>query len=188
MGYYDEISEGYEELHKEEQLKKVELIKTYLKVNISDKLLDVGCGTGLTTEPWKCKRYGVDPAPKLLEGARAQKEQKIKDFPISKSKDFEKIEYKLAPAENIPYPDNYFDVVISITAIQNFRNIGKGLKEIKRVGKDRFVLSFLKKSKKKEMIDKLIRKLFKVNDVIEEDKDLIYFCSLGETTETLVSF
>ena len=27
MTYYDEISEGYEELHKEEQLKKVELIK-----------------------------------------------------------------------------------------------------------------------------------------------------------------
>ena len=33
------------------------------------RLLDVGCGTGLTTEPWPCKRYGVDPAPKLLERA-----------------------------------------------------------------------------------------------------------------------
>ena len=160
MTYYDEISEGYEELHREEQLKKVELIKKHLKLKVSDKLLDVGCGTGLTTEPWKCKRYGIDPAPKLLEKARSK----------------DSIEYKLAPAENIPYDDNYFDVVISITAIQNFSDIPKGLSEIKRVGKGKFVLSFLKKSSKKEVIDNLIRKLFKVNDVIEEDKDLIYFC------------
>jgi len=160
MSYYDEISSGYEELHKEEQLKKVELIKEHLKVKSSDKLLDVGCGTGLTTECWDCKRYGVDPAPKLLERAKCKDE----------------IEYRLAPAEDIPYPDSYFDVVVSITAIQNFRDISKGLSEIKRVGKDRFVLSFLKRSSKREEIDKLIRKLFKVKEVVEEEKDFIYFC------------
>lgn len=160
MSYYDKISQGYEELHKEEQLKKVELIKKHLKLNPNDKLLDVGCGTGLTTELWKCKRYGVDPAPKLL--ARARKKDEI--------------EYKLALAESIPYPNNFFDIVISITAIQNFQDVEKGLKEIKRVGKGKFVLSFLKKSNKKEKIINEIHKLFKVNNVIEEDKDMIYFC------------
>ena len=30
MTYYDDISEGYEELHGEEQLKKIELIKQYI--------------------------------------------------------------------------------------------------------------------------------------------------------------
>ncbi len=160
MGYYDEISSGYEELHREEQLKKIGIIKRHLKVHSSDRLLDVGCGTGLTTEPWGCKRYGIDPAPKLLERAREKG----------------KVEYRLAPAEDIPYPDNNFDIVVSITAIQNFKDIAKGLSEIKRVGRDRFVLSFLKRTKKRDIIDRLIRKLFIVEDVIEEEKDLIYFC------------
>lgn len=158
MGYYDSISKGYEELYAEEQLKKIEVIKKHIKLKPSDKLLDVGCGTGLTTEPWPCKRYGVDPAPKLLERARQK----------------DKIEYKLAPAEKIPYPDNFFDVVISITAIQNFKDIEKGLKEIKRVGKDRFVLTFLKKSKKAEKIKELINKYFDVKKAIEEEKDIIF--------------
>ena len=107
MGYYDEISEGYEELHKEEQLKKVRLISKHLDVKKEDRLLDVGCGTGLTTEPWNCKRYGIDPAYKLLEKARNRNE----------------IEYMLAKAEDIPYADDHFDIVISITAIQNFEDI-----------------------------------------------------------------
>ncbi len=157
--YYDEIANGYEELHKEEQLKKIEIIKKNLDINPEDNLLDVGCGTGLTTEPWPCKRYGVDPSAKLLERARQK----------------DTIEYKLAPAENIPYCDRFFDIVISITAIQNFNDIEKGLKEIKRVGKENFVLSFLKKSGKGELIEEKIKELFDVKNVIEEEKDLIFF-------------
>jgi ubiquinone/menaquinone biosynthesis C-methylase UbiE len=157
--YYDEIAQGYEELHKEEQLKKIEIIKQILKIKKTDKLLDVGCGTGLTTEPWGCKRYGIDPSKKILERARQ------KDV----------IEYKLAPAENIPYPDKFFDAVVSITAIQNFDDIEKGLSEIKRVGKDRFALSFLKRSDKRKFIEEKIKSLFDVKKIVEEDKDIIYF-------------
>ena len=158
MNYYDEIAKGYEELHKEEQLKKLKIIKKYLKVSKSNKLLDVGCGTGLTTSPWRCKKYGIDPAENLLKKAR------LKD----------KIIYKKAVAEKLPFKNNFFDIVISITAIQNFDNIEKALKEIKRVGKNKFILSFLKKSKKKQIIDKLIKKHFKIREIIEEEKDLIY--------------
>ena len=159
MDFYDKIAKGYEELHKEEQLNKIKLIKKYLKVRLEDKLLDVGCGTGLTTTPWKCKRYGIDLSEKLLERARQK----------------DKIVYKKAYAEKIPYKDNFFDVVISVTAIQNFKDIEKGLREIKRVGKNNFVLTFLKKSSKKEAIEKLIRKHFKIEKEFEEEKDIIFF-------------
>lgn len=159
MNYYNKIAAGYEELHKEEQLKKIKLIKKYLKVKKDEKLLDVGCGTGLTTQPWKCKKYGIDPSRKLLEKARKKNKAII---------------YKQAQAEKIPFKDKSFDVVISVTALQNFMNIEKALNEIKRVGKNRFILTFLKKSAKKEKLNSLIKKHFKVKKIIEEEKDLIY--------------
>jgi ubiquinone/menaquinone biosynthesis C-methylase UbiE len=162
MTYYDDISEGYEELHAEEQLKKVDLIKKYLNPKPTDRLLDVGCGTGLTTEPWPCIRYGIDPAKKLIGRARQRN----------------KIMYKVAPAEKIPFPDNFFDYVLSITALQNFQDIEKGLKEIRRVGKDKFILTALKRSEKIGKIGSLIRKYFKVKKVVEEDKDLIFIIGI----------
>lgn len=158
MNYYNQIAEGYEELHKEEQLKKIELIKQYFKPKQTDLLLDVASGTGLTTEPWDCRRIGIDPAIKLLERAKNRKE----------------IQYINAEAEHIPFKDKSFDIVVSITAIQNFNDMEKGLREIKRVGKEKFILSALKKSPKIEKIKELINKIFELKETIEEDKDVIF--------------
>lgn len=153
MNYYNEISKGYEELHKEEQLEKIKIIKDNITIKPKELLLDVGCGTGLTTQ-WKCKTYGIDPAIKLLKKGK-------------------KAHYINSKAENLPFKDKQFDWVISITAIQNFSNIPKALKEIKRVGKKNFVLTFLKKSKKRKQIETNIKKLFKIKKTIEQDKDII---------------
>ena len=158
MTYYDDIAEGYEELHKEEQEKKVRLLKKYIVVKQKEKILDVGCGTGLTTLPWDGQRYGVDPSKKLIERAREK----------------ESVIYKVAPAEDIPYPDHFFDWVISITAIQNFEDIEKGLLEMKRVGKERFVVTTLKQSPKIKEIERMVKKHFQVKETIEEEKDRIF--------------
>ena len=153
MEYYDKIADGYDELHKEEQLKKIIIIKDNLNVKKTDYLLDVGTGTGFALELFDCEKIGIDPAAKLLKKAKA---------PVIKGK-----------AECLPFPDKTFDIVISVTAIHHFDDVEKSLKEMKRVCKDRVALSILKKSPKFENIKKLIKKNFKIKKEINEDKDLI---------------
>lgn len=157
--YYDSIAAGYEELHKEEQLKKVAFVKKFVKVNSKDKLLDVGCGTGISTEMWKCNRYGIDPSEKLLNIGRALRPD---------------IKFYKGSAEKLPFKAREFDFVISITAIQNFTDIEKGLKEIKRVGKGSYVLTFLKRSPKRKEIINQINQIFDVETMLEEEKDLVF--------------
>ena len=154
--YYDAISSGYEELHREEQERKLAIIKTHIKVKKTDLLLDVGCGTGVTSK-FDCKIIGIDPAIKLLE--RCWLPLKVQ-----------------GEAEHLPFKDHCFDIVSSVTAIQNFHDIEQGLQEILRVGKGRYVLTFLKKSQKRDEIVVLIRRLFRVEKEIEEEKDIIFIC------------
>ncbi len=161
--YYDNIARGYEELHREEQEKKVGLVKKFLTVKESDLLLDVGCGTGITSN-FPCLVVGLDPAKKLLERFSAS---------LAKS-----ITLVCAPAEKMPLPDSNFDIVVSLTSLQNFDDPEQGLREMCRVGKKKaqYAISFLKKSAKKKMLIRLIKKYFVVEKEIEEEKDIIFFC------------
>jgi ubiquinone/menaquinone biosynthesis C-methylase UbiE len=167
MTYYDSIASGYDELHEEEQLKKLELIKKNIdKDNTLESfrnpknLLDVGCGSGISTRFFNIKeREGIDPSKELIKIA-------IKKDPKGK--------YLAIKAEQMNY-DKEFDLIISLTAIQNFDNIDIGLEKIKRAG-NRFILTFLKRSDKKKIIEKLIKKKFRIIKKLEEEKDFIYFC------------
>lgn len=162
MTYYDDIAEGYEELHREEQLHKIETAKRLIQPKPDEQLLDVGCGTGLTTEPWDCKRYGLDPAKKLIARARQK----------------EAIEYRIETAEENSFADKAFDYVISITAIQNFSDIPKGLVEIKRVLKDegRALISTLKRGPRCNDIKEEVGDCFDIVDEREDDVDVFWLC------------
>ena len=156
MNYYNSISGSYNKLHKEEQLNKIRLIKDNLKIKKQDFLLDVGCGTGIFAEEFNCIKIGIDPSIEMLkQGKNAF--------------------YIKAYAENLPFKDSCFDKVISVTAIHNFRDIRKGLEEIKRVSKNDVVLSILKRSSKINEIKNNIKELFKITKIIEENKDIIFF-------------
>lgn len=158
MNYYNEISKGYDELHGEEQLKKAKIVINKLNLKKDDKLLDVGCGNGAYLDLFECDVTGVDPSEELIGRYKGHHQ------------------VLLGKAEELDFADAYFDVVISITAIHNFDDVGNGLKEIERVGKKKFVFSVMKRSAKFELTEKLINELFVVNEKVFEDKDIIFFC------------
>ena len=159
MGYYNEIADGYSELHGEEQLKKAKIIQERLQPKPNDTLLDVGCGDASYLDIFSCDATGIDPSDELLEKYKG---------------DFQVLE---GVAEALPFEDNSFDFVTSITAVQNFDSIEKGLAEIHRVGKGKFAISTLKRGPRIDDIKRMISDVFTVDDVVEEEKDLIFFCS-----------
>jgi len=148
MNYYDIISDGYDELYKEEQLEKIKLIEKH----VSGKLLDVGCGTGIVGEYFKdkCDVTGIDNSKEML------KKTKIKTI--------------YGKAEELPFEDKSFDTVISLTTLQNFDNIGKAIKEMERVCRKTLIVSIIKKSDK---INK-VRKLLNGYKEIDGGKDIIW--------------
>ena len=44
--YYDSIASGYDELHLDEQIKKLKIIEGLIDIKLETRLLDVGCGEG----------------------------------------------------------------------------------------------------------------------------------------------
>jgi ubiquinone/menaquinone biosynthesis C-methylase UbiE len=86
-------------------------------------------------------------------------------------------------AEELPFKDDSFDGVISLTAVQNFDDIEKAIGEMKRVvrsgeeGEIIVVVSVLKKSSKLSVVDRILDLNFTILKKLEQEKDIIFFCS-----------
>ena len=159
MNFYNLIAKGYNELYEEEQILKFNIIKENLDIKNKDLLLDVGCGTGLSN--FNCKVIGMDPSIELLQ------QNNIIEHLSNKIK---------ARAELMPFKDNIFDKVISVTSLHNFDNIDHGIREIKRVGKKDFAFSVLKKSRHFDGIEREIKENFDIKKIIDGKKDWIFIC------------
>jgi ubiquinone/menaquinone biosynthesis C-methylase UbiE len=146
---YDQIAKSYNELHREEQLKKIKLIIDLLKIK-EETVLDVGCGTAFYSN--LIKNYtGIDPSKEMIKQA--------------------KIKIILGQGENLPFKNKEFDTVISISAIHNFKDPIKGIEEIKRVAKNKIAISVFKRAKKLKIIENQLKDFNR----IEEDKDIIFY-------------
>ena len=144
-----------DELYEEEQLKKLKIIKDNIKVNITDKLLDIGCGTGISTNYFKCKSTGIDNSKEMIKNGKGN--------------------LIYGSYENLPFEDHSFDIILCITAVHHFINLQKFIDEIKRVIKpnNQIVITILKKSLKTDYIrNKLLLNFIFVNG-INEEKDII---------------
>ncbi|MEK7377026.1 MAG: class I SAM-dependent methyltransferase, partial [Candidatus Margulisiibacteriota bacterium] len=97
------------------------LIAKHLKINYGDRILDIGCGTGRFTSNFigqGAEVHGLDSSWEMVRFAEDK---------------YPGIEFKVGEAESICWPDNYFNVVVAITALEFISDPQKALFEMKRV-------------------------------------------------------
>lgn len=138
--YYDKIAKFYNSFRKEEQLEKALFVKSLIEPKKDETMLDVGCGTGVSMSVFDCYIIGIDPSEEML-----------KNNPFESIKGY---------AESLPFTDNSFDYVISITAAQNFKNIEKAVAEIYRVCRKKSVITIIRNSKKLPYLQKQLKNHF----------------------------
>lgn len=95
-------------------------------IKTGDKILDIGCGKGFLLYEISLlvpgvEIYGIDVSNYAIENAK----EEIRD------------RLQVGNATLLPFPDNYFDFVFSITTLHNLHNydLDKALREMERVGK-----------------------------------------------------
>jgi len=90
-------------------------------------VLDVGCGTGYLLGqlavrlPGAAQLQGVDPAPAMVECAR------------SRVADGARVHFQAGMAEDLPFRDGVFDLVVSTTSFDHWVDQRAGLAECRRV-------------------------------------------------------
>lgn len=98
------------------------------QINEDSNVLDVACGVGTTSfyirEKYDCPVTGIDISETLIEKARSS---------LATAGHQNKIEFKVADALKLPYPDQCFDVVISQAFFILIDEQEKALSEINRV-------------------------------------------------------
>lgn len=160
MPSYDDIAASYNTLHGQEQEEKAIIIAAHLRTTAKDRILDVGCGTGLGSRHLKGQTTGIEPS----EGLARQCPFKT----------------LIGKAEALPFPDKSFDVTVCVSAVHNFDDPAQGLREIARVTRRSAGITVLKKSRKASAIGRLIRRLFDVITVIDEAHDKIFICDVRQ--------
>ena len=129
---FDNISGNYDGLNKIISLgtdaswkkKILQMVQLQHPTNI----LDIATGTGdlaiLFAETSAKEIIGLDISQGMLDIGKKKIEAKKLNT---------KIQMVLGDGENIPYSDNYFDVITVAYGVRNFENLEKGLSEILRV-------------------------------------------------------
>jgi ubiquinone/menaquinone biosynthesis C-methylase UbiE len=173
---YNSTSSFYDDRYRKIQNEKFEL--HFKNTNFNSKtLLDAGCGTGLLFEHisslndknlGRTLRYiGTDISWKMLKHFY-NKTKKIKNKINSN--------LILGDIENLPFREDKFNLIFSITSLQNLHDLKKGLKEIIRVGKENTALKFSilrKQLKLEEVITYLNSRTINLKtDILEDVEDV----------------
>lgn len=105
------------------------------KVGKGIKVLDAGCGDGVLSLMMAEKGAivtGVDLSlPNIDACKKRAKDKNLKSV----------ISFSIGDAENLPFPDNSFDLVVSSHVLEHLPDFDKGLREVMRVTKKRAIIA-----------------------------------------------
>ena len=90
----------------------------------NERILDVACGGGtlsLKIAEKGCKVYGIDISEDAINHAKRSSERER--IPC---------EFEVGDAEDLPYPNEYFDKVVCSSSLEHFKNDVEALKEMYR--------------------------------------------------------
>ncbi|MBL7080205.1 class I SAM-dependent methyltransferase [Candidatus Bathyarchaeota archaeon] len=135
----------YDLRYTEEQGAKYEALLERITPGTEDIALDIGCGTGLLTEQLESQAVGLDISASLLSTARSRLRGRARSYLI------------MGDARVLPFRDSSFDVVFSVTVIQNTPDPLSSIEEMKRVGRARAGVTALKKAFTRESFEALLR-------------------------------
>lgn len=166
--YYNSIAKGYDLLHGTEQKRKFTIISANINPKDSDKLLDIGCGTGIGLNYFSCKYFGIEPSEKMLEIAKEKAKKKQVDA-----------ELILGTGEEISkkFAGKKFDFIICVSSAHHINDFETFLDSLQNISEEstQYVFSLLKRSKTTKNILESINKKFNIKKQIEDEKDLIVF-------------
>lgn len=111
---------------------EINLLMRLLVPEKGQRILDIGCGTGISLEPLLDKGLnltGIDSSPYMLELAAGKFENRV-----DLHKGF---------AEDLPFDDNAFDSAFFFTSLEFMDRPAKAVEEACRVAKDRVVICVL---------------------------------------------
>jgi len=91
-----------------------------------DKILDIGCGTGKLLS--RMSRRGIGSLGKLV-GVDISENM----IQVAKKKTEDNIEYLVCNSSDLPFRDNYFDIVVNSVSFHHYFEQEKTLKEMNRV-------------------------------------------------------
>ncbi|MFX1371226.1 MAG: class I SAM-dependent methyltransferase [Promethearchaeota archaeon] len=157
---YNSTSYFYDKRYKSIQTEKFEIIFSNFKIN-SKLILDMGCGTGLIFEHLlklildkRVIRYNYVALDISRNMLLEFKSKVIK-------RDIKKISLNLvlSDIEFLPFRENIFNSIFSLTAFQNLPNIKNGIEELYMVGKNNadFKFSILKKNIQEENLINILK-------------------------------
>lgn len=95
-----------------------------IDVRPDDRILDVGCGTGVLLERLSVETPGVD-----LAGVDLSDEM----LGVARKRLGSSVDLRQAHAEKLPFEDSAFDVVVSSSVFHDIREPEEALKEMRRV-------------------------------------------------------